>query len=73
MSIGFEIGDEIAFHYNDRPDTVVVITHIGDDGFVDGMDAYGCQYAHKNPTRWSKTGRSFPLVRTLLKQMRKEM
>ena len=35
-----KIGDEVAFHWDDgRPDTVVVITHIGYDGFIDGMDA----------------------------------
>ena len=65
-----KIGDEVAFHHNDgRPDTVVVITHIGEDGFIDGMDAKGTLYASKNPQKWTKTGRHFPLVKLLLMQM----
>ncbi len=65
-----KIGDEVAFHWNDgRPDTVVVITHIGQDGFIDGMDAKGTLYASKNPQKWTKTGRHFPLVKLLLAQM----
>lgn len=48
-----KIGDEVAFHWDDgRPDTVVVITHIGQDGFIDGMDAKGTLYASKNPKKW---------------------
>ncbi len=67
------IGDEVAFHYNDgRPDTVVVITHIGQDGFIDGMDAKGTLYASKNPQKWTKTGRYFPLVEQLLREMEVE-
>lgn len=65
------IGDEVAFHWDDgRPDTVIVITHIGYDGFIDGMDAKGTLYASKNPQKWTKTGRCFPLVNQLLRQMR---
>lgn len=68
-----KIGDEVAFHWDDgRPDTVVVITHIGYDGFIDGMDAKGTLYASKNPQKWTKTGRYFPLVTQLLRQMRDE-
>lgn len=68
-----KIGDEVAFHWDDgRPDTVVVITHIGYDGFIDGMDAKGTLYASKNPQKWTKTGRYFPLVTQLLRQMRGE-
>lgn len=68
-----KIGDEVAFHWDDgRPDTVVVITHIGYDGFIDGMDAKGTLYASKNPQKWTKTGRHFPLVTQLLRQMRGE-
>lgn len=56
-----QVGDEVAFRHDDgRPDTVVVVTYIGEDGFIDGMDGRGTQYAHKNPKRWTKTGRSFP-------------
>ena len=65
------IGDEIIFHHNNRPDTVVVITHIGSDGFVDGMDAKGTLYAHKNPDNWTKTGRYFPEVRVLLERIKR--
>ena len=64
-----QIGDEIAFHHDERPDTVVVITHIGKDGFVDGIDAKGTLYARKNPERWTKTGRHFPEMEILLKKM----
>ena len=65
-----KIGDEVAFHWEDgRPDTVVVITHIGYDGLIDGMDAKGTLYASKNPQKWTKTGRYFPLVIQLLRQM----
>ena len=65
-----KVGDEIAFHWGDEaPDTVIVITHIGYDGFIDGMDAKGALYASKNPQKWTKTGRHFPLVAQLLKQM----
>lgn len=65
-----QIGDEVAFHHDDgRPDTVVVITHIGEDGFVDGMDAKGTLYANKNPKNWTKTGRFISLVKELLRQI----
>ena len=64
-----KIGDEVAFHYDDgRPDTVVVVTYIGKDGFIDGMDGRGTQYAHKNPTKWTKTGRHFDIEK-ILKEM----
>lgn len=66
------VGDEIAFHYDDRPDTVVVVTYIGPDGFIDGMDGKGTQYAHKNPKKWTKTGRHFESVRKLLQEMKGE-
>ena len=64
-----QIGDEIAFHHDESPDTVVVITHIGKNGIVAGMDAKGILYANKNPERWTKTGRHFPEVEMLLKKM----
>lgn len=66
-----KVGDEVAFHHDDgRPDTVVVVTYIGSDGYIDGMDGRGTQYAHKNPDRWTKTGRHFPEVADLLEKMR---
>lgn len=65
------VGDEVAFHHDDgRPDTVVVVTYIGQDGFIDGMDGRGTQYAHKNPTKWTKTGRHFDIGK-ILEEMRK--
>lgn len=65
-----KVGDEVAFHHDDgRPDTVVVVTYIGQDGFIDGMDGRGTQYAHKNPTKWTKTGRHFDIA-SILKEMR---
>jgi hypothetical protein len=61
-----KVGDEVAFHHDDgRPDTVVVVTYIGQDGFIDGMDGRGTQYAHKNPTKWTKTGRHFDIDKIL--------
>ena len=61
-----KVGDEVAFHHDDgRPDTVVVVTYIGQDGFIDGMDGRGTQYAHKNPTKWTKTGRHFDIGKIL--------
>jgi hypothetical protein len=63
---GIKVGDEVAFHHDDgRPDTVVVVTYIGQDGFIDGMDGRGTQYAHKNPTNWTKTGRHFDIAKIL--------
>ena len=60
------VGDEVAFHHDDgRPDTVVVVTYIGQDGFIDGMDGRGIQYAHKNPIKWTKTGRHFDITSIL--------
>ena len=65
------VGDEVAFHHDDgRPDTVVVVTYIGQDGFIDGMDGRGTQYAHKNPTKWTKTGRHFDIEK-ILEEMKK--
>jgi len=69
IKMEMQIGDEIAFHHADRPDTVVVITHIGEDGFVDVIDAKGTVYARKKPERCTKTGRHFPEVEMLLKKM----
>ena len=67
-----EVGDEVAFHHDDgRPDTVVVVTYIGQDGFIDGMDGRGTQYAHKNPTKWTKTGRHFDIA-SILEDMRND-
>ena len=61
-----KVGDEVAFHHDDgRPDTVVVVTHIGKEGFIDGMDGRGTQYAHMNPTKWTKTGRHFDIDKIL--------
>ena len=66
------VGDEVAFHHDDgRPDTVVVVTYIGQDGFIDGMDGRGAQYAHKNPTKWTKTGRHFDIA-SILEDMRND-
>ena len=66
-----KVGDEVAFHHDDgRPDTVVVVTYIGKDGFIDGMDGRGTQYAHKNPTKWTKTGRHFNIDK-ILEEMQK--
>ena len=66
-----KVGDEVAFHHDDgRPDTVVVVTYIGQDGFIDGMDGRGAQYAHKNPTKWTKTGRHFDIDK-ILEEMKK--
>ena len=66
-----KVGDEVAFHHDDgRPDTVVVVTYIGEDGYIDGMDGKGTQYARKNPKRWTKTGRYFPEMADLLEKMR---
>lgn len=65
------VGDEVAFHHTDgRPDTVVVVTYIGDDGYIDGMDGRGTQYAHKNPKKWTKTGRHFPEIAAVLQKMK---
>ena len=67
-----KVGDEVAFHHDDgRPDTVVVVTYIGQDGFIDGMDGRGTQYAHKNPTKWTKTGRHFNIEK-ILEDMRND-
>ena len=67
-----EVGDEVAFHHDDgRPDTVVVVTYIEQDGFIDGMDGRGTQYAHKNPTKWTKTGRHFDIDK-ILEEMRND-
>lgn len=66
------VGDEVAFHHDDgRPDTVVVVTYIGQDGFIDGMDGRGTQYAHKNPAKWTKTGRHFNIA-SILEDMRND-
>ena len=68
-----KVGDEVAFHHDDgRPDTVVVVTYIGQDGFIDGMDGRGTQYAHKNPKKWTKTGRHFPEIAEVLAKMKEE-
>ena len=68
-----KVGDEVAFRHDDgRPDTVVVVTYLGADGFIDGMDGRGTQYAHKNPKKWIKTGRTFPEVSDLLEKMKGE-
>lgn len=67
-----KVGDEVAFHHDDgRPDTVVVVTYIGQDGYIDGMDGRGIQYAHKNPTKWTKTGRHFDIA-SILKEMQND-
>lgn len=66
------VGDEVAFHHDDgRPDTVVVVTYIGQNGFIDGMDGRGTQYALKNPAKWTKTGRHFDIDK-ILKEMNDE-
>ena len=67
-----KVGDEVAFHHDDgRPDTVVVVTYIGQDGFIDGMDGRGAQYVCKNPTKWTKTGRHFDIEK-ILEDMRND-
>lgn len=65
------VGDEVAFHHEFRPDTVIVVTHIGYDGFVNGMDDKGTLFAQKSPIMWQKTGRHFPEVAELLEKLRK--
>lgn len=57
----------------------MVITRIGESGncvdggeWIDGIDGNGNLYACKNPKKWHKTGRHFPLMEELLKQMREE-
>jgi hypothetical protein len=41
----------------------------GKDGFIDGMDGRGTQYAHKNPTKWTKTGSHFD-IKKILEEMK---
>ena len=67
-----EVGDEVAFQNANRRDTVVVVTYIGDDGYIDGMDGRGTQYAHKNPMNWTKTGRRFPELVEVLNKMKED-
>lgn len=73
MTDKLRIGDEVEFHNEDRPNTVMVITKIGErngEEWIDGMDAQGNLYACKNPKHWHKTGRYFPLMEKVLKQMK---
>ena len=65
-----KVGDEVTFRHDYGPDIVVVVTYIGQDGFIDCMDGRGSQYAHKNPKRCTKTGRHFPEIATVLEKMR---
>lgn len=67
------VGDEVSFHYDDRPDTVMVVTDIYDqagDLHICGMDARGMQYAGKLAKCWEKTGRHFDQVSKLLEAMK---
>lgn len=66
-----KVGDEVVFHHDDeRPDTVIVVTYIGRDEFIDGMDGRGMQYAHNNPKKWTKTGRHFSEIAEVLAKMK---
>lgn len=68
-----QIGDEVSFHYDDRPDTVMVVTDIYDQAgelHICGMDARGMQYAGKLAKCWEKTGRHFDQVAELMNAMR---
>ena len=68
-----QIGDEVSFHYDDRPDTVMVVTDIYDQAgelHICGMDARGMQYAGKLAKCWEKTGRHFDQVSKLLEAMK---
>ena len=65
-----KVGDEVTFRNDYGPDIVVVVTYIGQDGFIDCMDGRGSQYAHKNPKRCTKTGRHFPEIAAVLEKMR---
>lgn len=64
-----KVGDEVAFHHEDRPDTVMFVTKVAEDGFIDGMDAKGNLYAEKNPNNWTKTGRHLNEIVEVLKKM----
>lgn len=67
------VGDEISFHYDDRPDTVIVVTDIYDQAgelHICGMDAQGMRYAGKLAKCWEKTGRHFDQVSQLLDAMK---
>ena len=67
------VGDEVSFHYDDRPDTVMVVTDIYDQAgelHICGMDARGMQYAGKLAKCWEKTGRHFDQVSKLLEAMK---
>lgn len=77
MNDELRIGDEVEFYNEDRPNTVMVITKIGkrinrNGEWIDGIDAQGNLYACKNPKHWHKTGRYFPLMEKIFKQMRGE-
>lgn len=67
------VGDEVSFRYDDRPDTVMVVTDIYDQAgelHICGMDARGMQYAGKLAKCWKKTGRHFDQVSKLLEAMK---
>lgn len=64
-----EVGDEVVFHNEDRPDTVMFVMKVAEDGFIDGMDAKGNLYAEKNPKNWTKTGRHLNEIAEVLKKM----
>lgn len=64
-----KVGDEVAFHHEDRPDTVMFVTKVAEDGFIDGIDAKGNLYAEKNPKNWTKTGRH--LVNEIVEVLKK--
>lgn len=67
-----KVGDEVAFHHEDRPDTVMFVTKVAEDGFIDGMDAKGNLYAEKNPKNWTKTGRHLNEIVEVLKKMQED-
>lgn len=64
-----EIGDEIAFRRSDAADTVIVVVHIHNDEYLEGVDKKGSVYVVRNARSWEKTGRSFPEMKDLMKKI----
>lgn len=58
------VGDEVQFESSDAR---FVVTSI-DNGLISGFSATGSQFCDKNPDKWFKTGRHFPIA-DLLEQM----
>lgn len=61
------VGDEVQFESSEKR---FVITRI-QDGLISGFSADGNQFCDKNPKKWVKTGRHFP-IEDLLGQMEVE-